>query len=126
MRSRLAALTAAALLCLWLPPVLADERRLSNGDTARRSAGQARDLPAHPRDLTDSRVRNRIEANSGGTPVPANPAVRQYWSDRCVQQRARGWGHTGDCESPAYHGGGVRKRHRWYRGGWPPKAAPRP
>jgi hypothetical protein len=119
MRDILSALTPAILLSLLsllslssLPPAQADEHRLSGGDTARQSAAQSRGLPAQPK------VTNRIGASSGSTPVPADPAERQYWSDRCVQQRARGWGHTGDCESPAYHGGGVRKRPRWYRGDW--------
>jgi hypothetical protein len=116
MQDILSALPAAILMALLsllaLPSAQADERRLSGGDTQRQSVVERREFPAPPQ------VTERIGASSGSTPVPTDPAVRQYWSDRCVQQRARGWGHTGDCESPVYHGGGVRKRHRWYRGDW--------
>jgi hypothetical protein len=48
-----------------------------------------------------------------------DPAVRQYWSDRCVQQRARGWGQTADCDNPAYSGG-YRPGYRDYRRGYDP------
>lgn len=35
-----------------------------------------------------------------------DPAVEQFWSDRCVQQRRdRSRPHTKDCDNPAYTGG---------------------
>jgi len=88
----------------------ADERRHSGEDTSR-----------HPRrdDGQAYRPPPRLSAGRRSYDDPlvgSSPAERQYWSDRCVQQRARGWGSTGDCDSPAYTGGYDRRpRFRPYR-----------
>lgn len=34
-----------------------------------------------------------------------DPAVKHYWSDRCVDQRRFGGRHSRDCDNPAYTGG---------------------
>jgi hypothetical protein len=89
-----------ASMLISLTSVQADERRRSGTDTAR-----------HPSIGRDGGDDHRAGADSiRGTPpvrgVTVDPAVQQYWSNKCVQQRARGWGQTGDCDSPAYTGGG--------------------
>jgi len=98
-------LLVAMSLLISLTPIQADERRRSGTDTAR-----------HPSTGRDGDTDHRVGADSirGVPPVrrmPIDPAVEQYWSNKCVQQRARGWGNTGDCDSPAYTGGG-RDLHR--------------
>jgi hypothetical protein len=93
----------SCMLLLLSADMPADERRHAGHDSARH--GVAAD-PAHrPAPAAPSRF-------SGGA-APArtlqeqiDPAVRHYWSERCVQQRARGWGHTGDCKHPPYSGAG--------------------
>jgi hypothetical protein len=90
----------ATSMLISLTSVQADERRRSGTDTAR-----------HPSIVRDGGTDDRVGAgsNRGAPPmrrVPVDPAVEQYWSNKCLQQRARGWGHTGDCDSPAYTGGG--------------------
>jgi hypothetical protein len=102
------------VMASMLTSVQADERRRSGSDTAR-----------HPTIGRDGGADHRVGADSiRGTPpvrgVPVEPALEQYWSNKCVQQRARGWGHTGDCDSPAYTGGGRdlyrRSARRYGRG----------
>lgn len=105
------AITAIAVLVLGLLPSLAeaDERRRSGTDTSRHPpGGMARSTerqPAHER--TGERLVMPSVRGQGATMMErVDPAVRQYWSSKCVQQRARGWGHTGDCNHPAYSGSG--------------------
>ena len=84
--------------CLLPAAVQADERRQSGTDTARQSARSA------PLTSPSSGIGTVYEGRTLQEQI--DPAVRQYWSDKCVQQRARGWGHTGDCRHPAYSGAG--------------------
>ncbi|WP_200236413.1 hypothetical protein [Thiohalocapsa halophila] len=91
-----------------LPPAVlsAAERRQSGEDTARHapqgaSAGSAGSRGSGARLVTPSARAPRPTLMEA-----VDPAVRQYWSNKCVQQRARGWGHTGDCNHPAYSGSG--------------------
>lgn len=88
----------------------ADERRRSGTDTARHRDGTVDQLTGQTTGL------GRIRSAPARIIVPADPAVRRYWSDKCVQQRARGWGHSGDCEHPTYHGGYGGRHYRWYPG----------
>lgn len=62
-----------------------------------------------------------------GEPRRMDPAVEQFWSDRCVQQRRdRSRPHTKDCDNPAYTGGALARdpyrHHQWppygYGSGW--------
>jgi len=108
--------TVLVITCLLmsLAPAQADERRRSGTDTAR-----------HPSIADDGGADHRAGAvRSRGAPfargVPVDPAKEQFWSDKCVQQRARGWGHTGDCDSPAYTGAGrdLRPGTGWHSGGY--------
>jgi hypothetical protein len=49
-----------------------------------------------------------------------DPAIRRFWSDRCVNQRRHGLPHTGDCDNPAYSGGAyVRPVPDGGYGRWP-------
>jgi len=99
------------LACLLLATGQADERRLSGEDTARHPTSRALpSMPAPAPSMPSPAPSLRFQSPSS----PAHdrtlledidPAVRQYWSDKCVQQRARGWGYTGDCNHPAYSGG---------------------
>lgn len=91
-----------------LPPTVlsAAERRQSGEDTARHATQSA-----EPGSGGRQRAGERLVTPSARVPGPTlmeavDPAVRQYWSDKCVQQRARGWGHIGDCNHPAYAGSG--------------------
>lgn len=99
----------ALLLTLALSTsVQADERRQAGEDTARHPA--LTEHPAAPRGGMQAPAPGRLPtpAVRGGEPTlleDIDPAVRQYWSGKCTQQRARGWGHTGDCKHPAYSGG---------------------
>jgi len=61
-------------------------------------------------------------------PRRVDPAVEQFWSDRCVQQRRDRRPHTKDCDNPAYTGGyrgPPAYRHpppydrRWVQPQWP-------
>lgn len=55
-----------------------------------------------------------------GEPRRIDPAVEQFWSDRCVQQRRdRSRPHTKDCDNPAYTGG-YRGREPFRSQPWPP------
>lgn len=97
---------------------VADERRKGGTDTQRHPSKASRTLTdRHPPKAlrSDGDGQTRLER--------VDPAVRQYWSDRCVQQRARGWGQTGDCDSPAYTGGNARRdgrdRYRRHERRWP-------
>ncbi len=95
---------SALLLCLLLAPAQADERRQSGTDTGRHVAPRAApSAPASAQRLRRQSVRRSVDDRTLLEDI--DPAVRQYWSQKCVQQRARGWGHTGDCNHPAYSGG---------------------
>ncbi|MGB5831281.1 MAG: hypothetical protein WBG92_04730 [Thiohalocapsa sp.] len=104
----------AVLAWLLLGAVFAqgDERRQSDRDTGRHPTVDGG--PDRTRGVT-------IQGPSAPAREPRDPAVRQYWSGKCLQQRARGWGHSGDCESPAYHGGGASRGAGWYPGGRYPR-----
>jgi hypothetical protein len=55
-----------------------------------------------------------------GEPRRIDPAVEQFWSDRCVQQRRdRNRPHTKDCDNPAYSGG-YRARDPYRHHQWQP------
>lgn len=87
--------------CLLLAAAQADERRHSDADTSRHGPPPAK--PTGPARLLPQGARPPAQGRTLLEDV--DPAVRQYWSDKCVQQRARGWGNTGDCNHPAYSGG---------------------
>ena len=91
-----------------LPPAVlsAAERRQSGEDTARHAA-QGVEHAGKRRYGSGERLVTPSARAPGPTVMEAiDPAVRQYWSNKCLQQRARGWGHTGDCNHPAYSGSG--------------------
>jgi hypothetical protein len=102
-----AALCGLALLLFLAAAAQAQERRQSGGDTARHPARPALSAPADSGQQAGGPHRAPTSAVRGRQPTlleALDPAVRQYWSDKCVQQRARGWGQTGDCNHPAYSG----------------------
>ena len=77
----------------------AGERSSGSSDTSRRTSS------GHGHATDDQRYL------SGGRADPTlqeqvDPAVRQFWSDKCVNQRASGRSHSMDCDHPAYSGGG--------------------
>ena len=79
----------------------AGPRDHGTGDTSRhpRDTGQPAAIPVRPRG-----------GDRGVTHAErVDPAVRQFWSDRCVDQRRYGLSHSRDCDNPAYTGG------TWYR-----------
>ncbi len=81
----------------------ADERRQSTRDTSRDSVPTGQSV-SPKRDAATGRL--SVGAPQRTLQEEIDPAVRQYWSSKCVQQRERGWGHTGDCTHPAYSGSG--------------------
>lgn len=85
----------------------ADERRRSGTDTDRHSSVDRHDRSDHRSGA------GAVRGAWSDKTAPRDPAVEYYWSNKCVQQRARGWGHTGDCDSPAYTGGS-RDLYRGY------------
>ena len=109
-RTRAALLAALVLLA---GTALAEERHRPDRDTSR-----------HPgdRDRPPAEDRGPSGFSAAREPLTAaerrDPAVRQFWSDKCVQQRARGWGHTGDCENPAYSGSHPPRWRPYYGGGY--------
>jgi hypothetical protein len=91
-----------------VPATLADERRHSGADTERHPARTV--SPKTPASHGDQRLLTpSVRGRERTLLEEVDPAVRQYWSDKCVQQRARGWGHTGDCNHPAYSGNYYRQ-----------------
>lgn len=104
-------LLALALICVVAP--VSSEPRVRGGDeTARHPVGS--DEPARKPDDWSPGKRRPI-----GT---IDPAVQQFWSERCVQQRRYGLPHTKDCDNPAYTGGSAHRPYRPYRPsyGYPP------
>ncbi|MEA3276512.1 MAG: hypothetical protein U9Q81_14730 [Pseudomonadota bacterium] len=90
----------------------AGERYHGRGDTSRQGGGE-KEVELTPGYGVAPR-RGRVPAEE------LDPAVKQFWSDRCVNQRRFGRSHTGDCDHPAYSGGGYS-----YRGYRPDPYAPR-
>ena len=117
MRFVVHALLTAVLFGLSATPG-AEERNRSGKDTSRHGP---REPPRSSIGAGDVRLQSRPGASYGLTEAERrDPAVRQYWSSKCVQQRSRGWGHSGDCESPAYTGGGIGSSYPSYYG-YPPR-----
>jgi hypothetical protein len=89
----------AALACLLAAAAASGadtERHHGSGDTSRHPARP----PAHARPPA-------FPARDGPQAPPPAPATG-YWSDKCARQRASSlgvWGHTPDCDNPAYTGG---------------------
>lgn len=106
------------LLLLAFASANADERRKGGTDTKRHPSRPSAALNA-PRQSNVFQLQPRGEPGLKRT----DPAARQYWSDKCLQQRERGWGHTPDCDSPAYTGGHARAhrpdRYRRQERDWP-------
>ncbi|HBG96928.1 MAG TPA: hypothetical protein DDY14_16735 [Chromatiaceae bacterium] len=105
-------LSTAIIIALLISPTWtqAGNHRLSGGHHAHNPVAGYTFRSKRPQH------RNRIQGSRYDTLPPTDPALRQYWSNRCMQQPVRGWGHTGDCESPAYHGGKTSRRHRSQQG----------
>lgn len=61
----------------------AGERTRPSGDSSRGRIGASAPAPQHP-----------------------DPAVNQYWSDRCVREREFGYTSSANCRHPAYNGSG--------------------
>jgi hypothetical protein len=76
---------------------LGESRSRGTGDVARHPDSVAK------REMASVRVRGRERPIVVPTP---DPAVENFWSDRCVEQRRYGRSHTKDCDNPAYTGGG--------------------
>ena len=102
---RLLDLCVLSSMMLVFGPVSADPRERGAGDTDRHPDRTERPEPRHS--AVPDRGRTRAER--------VDPAVRQFWSDRCVNQRRFGTPHTGDCDNPAYSGGGYGRGY-----GYPP------
>lgn len=77
----------------------ADERSPGSSDTSRRGSQEHR----HP---TDKRGGLSAGIPDRTLQEQVDPAIRQFWTDRCVDQRAASQSHTRDCDNPAYSGGG--------------------
>lgn len=117
---------APTLLALTLifaaGPVCAEPRVRGGDDTARHGGASGETVPK----AEEWSPRPRRPSGSG----TIDPAVQQFWSERCVQQRRYGLPHTKDCDNPAYTGGGGAYRpyrpphgypsHRppWGEGDW--------
>ncbi len=82
-------------------PVFSEPRGSGRGETARHPQHEV-EVPDQDQDYPRHRDRDRDL-----TPAEQwDPAVRQFWSERCVRQRRFGLPHTRDCDNPAYSGGG--------------------
>jgi hypothetical protein len=94
---RLHLLAVLGSLLVATVSVSADPRDSGGSDTSRHHGreGQAQGLGLDARPLPDRTPAGRLD-----------PAVRQFWSERCLNQRRFGLPHTGDCDHPAYSGGG--------------------
>jgi hypothetical protein len=77
--------------------VSAEPRERGRGESARHPERDEERMLRQPKPLPGRGV-TRAER--------VDPAVRHFWSDRCVRQRRFGLPHTGDCDHPAYSGGG--------------------
>jgi hypothetical protein len=94
---RLEALALLMPVLLVASLVSAEPRESGRGDSSRHpEAEMERSTPRF--DHRPDRGINRAES--------LDPAVRQFWSERCVRQRRFGLPHTGDCDHPAYSGSG--------------------
>jgi len=105
--SKILPVVVLGLLSCLPPAVLsAAERRQSGEDTARHATQGAQPGSGPPQGSSERLVTPSARAPGPTLMEAVDPAVRQYWSNKCVQQRARGWGHTDDCNHPAYSGSG--------------------
>lgn len=71
------------LISATVSSLQAGERSRPSGDTSRGRIGASAPAPQHP-----------------------DPAVEQYWSDRCVREREFGYTSSANCRHPAYNGSG--------------------
>lgn len=117
---RLRKLASWALGLTLLPALVAlpDERRTSGSDTARRAAPA--EMPeqeaAAASVIGEDGIQDRWHKPGPRTGTRGiDPAVQQFWSERCVQQRRAGLPHTKDCDNPAYTGGAAPARPYPYR-----------
>ena len=115
---RLCKLAPWALGLTLLPALMAiaDERRTGGNDTARHpapaempEAGAASAIDENG--IQDRRHKRRPRTGTRGV----DPAVQQFWSERCVQQRRAGLPHSKDCDNPAYTGGAALVRPHPFR-----------
>ncbi len=102
------------------PMAGADERAHPRGETRRHSTESGQQPQSAGAGLVD-----RDHGTISG--APADPGLHPFWSERCVEQRARGWGHTGDCDNPAYTGERYRIPYpRWPAPPYEPERQERP
>jgi len=100
-RSQPANLFFIALLSMFalIFQVQAGERSAGSSDTSRRTSSGHRHPTEEQRHFSGGSADATLQEQ-------VDPAVRQFWSDRCVNQRASGRSHSGDCNHPAYSGAG--------------------
>jgi hypothetical protein len=90
-----------SILVLGAGQASAEPRGSGRGETARHPQHEV-EVPDQDRDYPRHRDRDRDLSRA----ERLDPAVRQFWSERCVRQRRFGLPHTRDCDNPAYSGGG--------------------
>ncbi len=94
-------LSLLSMIALGSGQASAEPRGSGRGDTARHPQHEV-EVPDQDQDYPRHQDRDRDLTRA----ERLDPAVRQFWSERCVRQRRFGLPHTRDCDNPAYSGGG--------------------